>query len=506
MAPVDAFFESVSGLTTTGATVITDIEVRLSRPLLLWRSVIQGLGGMGIVVLFVAVFPNVGVGGKHMFRGEVPGTTAEGLRRASPRRRWCCGSSMPTLTLVLLVALCLTGRRNTFESLCHAFTTMSTGGFSTRDGSVGGLSQPRSRVRDRRVHVLGSVNYALYYVLLRTRSLRGLLRNTELRVFVAVAVVSVLAVTLGTLHLYDGQLLPRPALRLFAVGTFMSSTGFTTSDHALYPPPVLGLVLVLMFMGGCSGSTAGGMKVERLVLIAKQAVSQVKRSFRPNVIDEVRLGRQAVAADVLVDVSAFFAIFFGDGGGERAAADPHRRAAAVGRARRHADQRVQHGTGALLRGSGQLRVVVGGRQGGLCAGDAAGAARVLHPAGAVCAGLLEALSAVGRAKRRDTPVDRAAAGGGHGAAPSLRGAGRGRGILGHAGARVRGAGQLRGGAAGRGGEAPAHHRLPAGRDAARAVAGRAVAVGVGAPAVRSRHPLAAGDREPQRAGRAGRWR
>lgn len=310
MSPAASFFETASALTTTGATALADIEGTLSRPLLLWRAGMQWIGGMGIVVLFVAVFPSVGAGGKHMFQGEVPGTTADALTPRIAETSFALWKIYASLTVVLLVFLVLLGM-DPFEAVCHAFTTLSTGGFSTRDASIAAFQSPAIEVVIAVFMYLASLNFALFFVALRTRSLRGLLRNTELRVFVAVAVVSVLAVTLGTLHLYDGQLLPALRYAFFAVGTFMSSTGFTTSDHALYPPPVLGLVLVLMFMGGCSGSTAGGMKVERLVLIAKQAVSQVKRSFRPNVIDVVRLGRQAVAADVLVDVSAFFAIFFG---------------------------------------------------------------------------------------------------------------------------------------------------------------------------------------------------
>ncbi|MBW2547767.1 MAG: TrkH family potassium uptake protein, partial [Deltaproteobacteria bacterium] len=169
MSATDAFFESVSGLTTTGATVIVDIEGRLSRPLLLWRSLIQWLGGMGIVVLFVAVFPNLGAGGKHLFRGEVPGTTAEGLRPRIAETSFTLWKLYGAFTIFEIALLKLLGL-DLFDAVCHAFTTMSTGGFSTLDGSVGGFQSPAVEYVIACFMLIGSVNYGLYYGLLRTGS------------------------------------------------------------------------------------------------------------------------------------------------------------------------------------------------------------------------------------------------------------------------------------------------------------------------------------------------
>jgi trk system potassium uptake protein TrkH len=311
MTPADAFFESVSGLTTTGATVITDIEARLSRPLLLWRSVIQGLGGMGIVVLFVAVFPNVGVGGKHMFRGEVPGTTAEGLRPRIAETSVVLWKLYAALTIVLVIALRLTGL-GTFDALCHALATMSTGGFSTLDSSVGGFRNPAAEYVIAVFMVLGSVNYALYYALLRERSLRRVLQNVELKVFLALVVGATLAIT-AMLYSHGVHRELELAFRrsLFLVGTSVSSTGFTTDTFTVYPSPAFGLMIFIMFIGGCSGSTAGGLKVERVVLLVKQSVAQVMKSFRPSSMLNVRMGRAVVENEVLADVAAFFLIYMG---------------------------------------------------------------------------------------------------------------------------------------------------------------------------------------------------
>ncbi|MGF1465111.1 MAG: TrkH family potassium uptake protein [Sandaracinaceae bacterium] len=322
LSPVDALFEAISGLTTTGATIVTQIEGTvpkgagagaypeggLSRPLLLWRSLIQWLGGMGIVVLFVAVFPSVGAGAKHMFKGEVPGTTAEGL---TPRiaetsfSLWRLYAAFTLLEVVLLVLL----RMDPFEAVCHAFTTMSTGGFSTRDASIGAFESPAIEYVIASFMILGSVNYGLYYALLRGRSVWSVLRNEELRVFLAMVALFTLALTAGTFLLHHRDLLEAFRYAYFMVGTTLSSTGYGTDDYMAYPEPILFLVIVMMFVGGCSGSTAGGIKVERVVLLSKMSWTEFRSSFRPSVVQLVRMGRSVVPDDVLTDVAVFFSVY-----------------------------------------------------------------------------------------------------------------------------------------------------------------------------------------------------
>lgn len=309
MSPADAFFEAVSGLTTTGATVITDIDGLLSRPLLLWRSLIQWLGGMGIVVLFVAIFPNVGAGGKHMFRGEVPGTIAEGLKPRIGETSFTLWKIYAFLTVLEGTLLILLGM-DPFEAICHAFTTMSTGGFSTRDGSVGEFNQASIEYTIATFMFIGSLNYGLYYSVIRTGSLRNLLRNPEFRVFIVLSFATVLILAVGTLHLHGNDFLESFRRAYFMVGTTISSTGYGDSeDYMAYPEPVLATMLGLMFIGGCAGSTAGGIKVERVVLMIKLSAAQVRRFFRPNAVAVVRMGRSAIPPQVLNDVSAFFVIF-----------------------------------------------------------------------------------------------------------------------------------------------------------------------------------------------------
>ena len=309
MSAPDAFFESVSGLTTTGATVVTDIEGRLSRPLLLWRSLIQWLGGMGIVVLFVAVFPNLGAGGKHLFRGEVPGTTAEGLRPRIAETSFTLWKLYGAFTLLEIALLKLLGL-DLFDAVCHAFTTMSTGGFSTLDSSIGGFNSAAVEYVIACFMLIGSVNYGLYYALLRTGSWRTLVRNIEFRWYVAIVVFAVVVLTVLNLSVHE-ELLTSFRYSFFMVATTISSTGYGTDDYSVYSSTALTIVLLLMFVGGCSGSTAGGIKIERAVLMGKQAISQIQKSFRPATVQLVRMGKVAINTQVLADVASSFLICMG---------------------------------------------------------------------------------------------------------------------------------------------------------------------------------------------------
>ncbi len=309
MSPADSFFESVSGLTTTGATVISDIEGRLSRPLLLWRSLIQWLGGMGIVVLFVAVFPNLGAGGKHLFRGEVPGTTAEGLRPRIAETSFTLWRLYGAFTILEIALLKILGL-DLFDAVCHAFTTMSTGGFSTLDSSVGGFNSAAIEYVIACFMLIGSVNYGLYYGLLRTGSWKALFRNIEFRWYVTIICISVIVLTLLNLSVHD-ELLTSFRYSFFMVATTISSTGYGTDDYSAYSSTALAVVVLIMFVGGCSGSTAGGIKVERAVLMGKQAVAQIHKSFRPSTVELVRMGKAAISTQVLADVASFFLIYMG---------------------------------------------------------------------------------------------------------------------------------------------------------------------------------------------------
>ena len=325
----DGLFESVSGLTTTGATVITDIEGRISHPLLLWRSLTQWLGGMGIVVFFVAVFPNLRGGGKHMFGEEVPGTSSEGLRPRIKETSSILWRMYLTFTVLTGLGLWLCGM-TVFDSICHAMTAMSTGGFSTRDASIGGFDNAAIEILLTFVMVFASVNYGLYYAAYRAvfrprrtpgvavgarvgrairDGLRTFARSPELMTFLILVLAAFSALAAGHLLAQGADPLTAARRAGFMVATTISSTGYGTHDYGVYPSAMLGVMLFLMFVGGCAGSTAGGIKVERVVIMAKITFAELRSSYRPSLVQIVRMGTKPVSDGVVTDTLVFFVLF-----------------------------------------------------------------------------------------------------------------------------------------------------------------------------------------------------
>ncbi len=308
MHPVDAIFEAASGFTTTGATVVGNIEGTLSRPVLLWRSLTQWMGGMGIVVLFVAIFPRVGAGGKKMFKAEVPGPVAAGLvPRIGETALWLYGMYV-ALTLAEIVVLVALGM-DLFEAVCHAFTTVSTGGFSTRDASAGAFQSAPIEVALSVFMLAAGVNFGLYYGVLRARRPSLFLKSPEFRAYCVLVLACFVGLTWMNQGLDDRGLVQSARYSFFTVATFITSTGYGTEDYMRFPAPALGLVLLLMFVGGCAGSTAGGMKVSRIVLVMETLQAQVKRAVRPNVVQVVRMEGRPVDDSLLLEVSAFLCLY-----------------------------------------------------------------------------------------------------------------------------------------------------------------------------------------------------
>lgn len=307
-APIDALFETVSGFTTTGATIISDIETRLSQPLLLWRSLTQWLGGMGIVVLFVAVFPNVGVGAKHMFKNEVPGPSSEGLRPRISETSITLWKLYAALTGFGTLVFWLVFEMDLLTAICHAFTTFATGGFSTRDASIASFNDPGLELVIALFMLISGVNFALYFNALQTRSLKGFSRSTEFRVYTAIVVVSTLLVTVGAFEVHKNLFV---ALRyaFFTVCATLTGTGYGTDDYMAYHDSGLLIIVALMLVGGCAGSTAGGIKVSRVTILTKLAWNQIRQSLRPNLVQSVRMSGSSVPADVLNGVGAFILVF-----------------------------------------------------------------------------------------------------------------------------------------------------------------------------------------------------
>ena len=303
--PGGALFEAVSGFTTTGATVVGDVDA-LSRATNLWRCLMHWLGGMGIVVLFVAVFPQLGVGAKHLFRSEVPGPITEGLRPKIKQTAMALWWIYGGLTLVATALLISTGMP-VYDAICHGMSTLATGGFSTRSASIGAYDNPTVHWIVIAFMLIGSLSFGLYYGLLRGRW-GDFWRNYELRFYFGVNAAVIGVVTVGILDRHESLL---EAIRYAAFQTLAvtTTTGFMTADHDSYPEIARFALFLCMFMGGCAGSTSGGLKASRVYILLKVVAMELSSLVKPHAVATVRAGRSSIASDIARGITAFFAAY-----------------------------------------------------------------------------------------------------------------------------------------------------------------------------------------------------
>lgn len=304
---IDAYFESMSGFTTTGSSVLTTIE-SVAPGILFWRSFTHWLGGMGIIVLFIAVLPFLGVGGRRLFSSEVSGPVSHGLTPRIKETALILWKIYILLSAIETALLVLCGM-NLFDALCHAFATMATGGFSTKNASVGYFRSLPVDLTIIAFMFLGGTNFALHYRLLKGERLSHF-RNAEWRAYVGTLLFSVLFIS-GHLWVHQiyagiGETFRYVA---FQVVSIMTDTGFTTANFNLWPPAAKGLLIVLMFVGGCAGSTSGGIKVIRIVTLLKIARFQLEKIYSPRTIRKIRVGGVAVEDEVTRATLSFFFIY-----------------------------------------------------------------------------------------------------------------------------------------------------------------------------------------------------
>ncbi len=308
-SPLDAFFETMSGFTTTGSTILTEIEA-LPKSLLFWRSLTHWLGGMGIIVLSLAILPMLGVGGMQLFKAEVPGPTADRLRpRIQDTAKLLWGVYL--LLTALEALLLMLGGMGFFDALCHSFATLATGGFSTRNASIAAYDSSYIDAVVTIFMVLAGVNFTLHFQLLRGR-LSEFHRNEEFRCYIGLIVVAT-AVIVGC-NWYSStyqQFGENFRYSIFQVASIITTTGFGTADYEAWPILPQYILVMLMFIGGCAGSTGGGMKVARILLLFKHAQVQVFRLIHPRAIRLVKLGNRPVDKEVLQAILGFFALFIG---------------------------------------------------------------------------------------------------------------------------------------------------------------------------------------------------
>jgi len=306
-SPIDAVFETMSGFTTTGSTILTEIE-SLPQSLLFWRALTHWLGGMGIIVLSLAILPMLGVGGMQLFKAEVPGPTADRLKpriQDTAKMLWGVYVLLTGLETVLLML----GGMSLFDAVCHAFATLATGGFSTRNASVGAYDSGYIDGVITLFMILAGVNFALHFHALRGR-FRDFFSSEELRVYLAIIVVATAVImTFNWAEDLYGGFVENLRYTLFQVASIMTTTGFGTADFELWPVVTQYLLVLLMFIGGCAGSTGGGIKVARILLLFKHAQVQLFRLIHPRAIRLVKLGSMPVDKEVMQSILGFFALF-----------------------------------------------------------------------------------------------------------------------------------------------------------------------------------------------------
>ncbi|MDP8287684.1 MAG: TrkH family potassium uptake protein, partial [Candidatus Electryonea clarkiae] len=301
----NALFESVSGFTTTGASILTDIE-SLPHGILFWRSFTHWIGGMGIIVFSIAILPFLGVGGMQMFKAESPGPTADKLTpriKSTAEILW----GVYVLITILEIILLMLGGMDWFDSTCHAFGTLATGGFSTKNASIAHYSSPYIQYVITFFMVVAGVNFSLHYYALRGKFNRYW-NSREFRFYIWLILGCIVIVTI--FRLFDGIGLEQSFREgAFQVAAIISTTGYATADFELWHPLAQVILVGLMFIGGMAGSTGGGMKTMRIQILLKQARVELHKLVHPSSIYPIRLGRKVIQDDIVANVLAFFLLY-----------------------------------------------------------------------------------------------------------------------------------------------------------------------------------------------------
>jgi len=302
---VDAFFETVSGFTTTGASILREIE-SLPRGILFWRSFTHWIGGMGVLVFVLAILPSAGGQTMHLMRAEVPGPTKGKLVPKMRQTAIILYGIYFALTILLTVLLLLC-RMPLYDALVNAFATAGTGGFSVLNNSIVGYHNPAAEWIIAVFMLVFGINFNLYYFLL-IRRFREVFRNEELRIYLLLCGVATTAIAINTWHLFEhaGDCL-RTAL--FQVATIVSTTGFATADFNLWPQLSRTILVLLMVIGSCAGSTAGGLKISRVLIIVKNMFRELRHILRPRSINVVRLDGEAIPDETVRSATSYLSIY-----------------------------------------------------------------------------------------------------------------------------------------------------------------------------------------------------
>jgi trk system potassium uptake protein TrkH len=302
----DAFFEAISGYTTTGATILMDIEA-LPKDILFWRSLTQWIGGMGIIVLAVAILPILGIGGMQLFVAEAPGVTPDKLKpriRDTAKRLWIIYIGLTLLETVLLMF----GGMDLYDAINHGLTTMATGGFSPKNASIAFYDSAYLQYVMIIFMFLAGTSFSLTYFAYKG-AFNKVWQNEEFRYYLFSVLIIILITTTGIYLVSDVGLERSFRDAAFQVVSVISTTGYITADYTAWAPLLTVVFFLLMFIGGSAGSTAGGVKIVRHVVLLKNSILEMKRQVHPSAIIPVRMNGKAVTQDITFNVLAFFIIY-----------------------------------------------------------------------------------------------------------------------------------------------------------------------------------------------------
>lgn len=297
-----ALFETVSGFTTTGASIITDLDV-ISKATILWRSETNWIGGMGVLVFLLTIVPMVGGHSIQIMRAETPGPRIDKFRPKIRQMATLLYSMYFAMTVIQCVLLLL-GGLSLFDAICISFGTAGTGGFAISNAGISGYNSVYIEMVVAVFMLLFAINFSIYYFLISKR-FKDAVKNEELRTFLIIVLCSVVAISLNVYHLYPNAFETFRNV-FFTVTAIISSAGYTTANYDLWPQFSRVLIILLMFCGACAGSTGGGMKVSRIIILVKSAFTEIAHTIHPKSINTVRLDGKKVNGETIKNVRAYF--------------------------------------------------------------------------------------------------------------------------------------------------------------------------------------------------------
>ena len=302
--PIDAFFETVSGFTTTGSSILTDVEV-LPHCILMWRSFTHWIGGMGVLVFLLSLLPLAGGYHMNLMKAESPGPSVSKLVPKVQQTAKILYSIYIGLTLIQIVLL-LIGNIPLFDTLCIAFGTAGTGGFGIKNDSMGSYST-YCQIVTTIFMILFGVNFSAYYLIL-TKKIRQALKFEEVRYYLGIIAAAILVIGLNTMHLFQnlGVSIQQAA---FQVGSIITTTGFSSADFNQWPALSKTILVLLMFVGACAGSTGGGIKVSRILILCKAAKKEFQLYLHPNAVKKIKMDQKTITHDILSSTNIYLTLY-----------------------------------------------------------------------------------------------------------------------------------------------------------------------------------------------------